>query len=849
MAPTYFNPSLVGQFWTCESIVDLVMLPSLPVCLIHGGRMEQGTSDHRKVALSVAICKKECRWESALRLLEEARPWPTARIAAVNDALSACERSTAWIQALSTVSAISSDATSPSVVTWTCCMSACSRKKSWLGALELLRGVRTGAVEISVVTCNIVTTACERGHQWQLAVASTTCMAEHGFLEDSVACNAALSACNCLVLWGKALALLAGAGGKSIRLTEISYNTAEDVAGAAGRWQPSLQILQELFSSTLRASPISFNTAITGCSRAFMWQRGLSVLGELALKRLTKTLVSLTAAMSSCAAAGRWAQAAQLLAEGRSMALEPTAMTLNALLSAYGNGLCWQRAVNMLEDMVEDKLELDQVSYNIVLDACGSAGMWQLAWHILRVMWQRKISANAISFNSAMAASAKEDLWEQGLHLLGDMASRGVRADAVTCSAALNTLGWERVSTLLARASREVELDAIAFNAAMGALSSAEQWQDALFLHQETPELRRQLPNAAVVKGPWLRALAVAAGMDACRLQTDLRGTGAVVSSTEKGWRWQPALQLLQAARLQTMQASTIVLSPVASACEKSAQWQSALGFVVTRRRYDAGTSQDDSEVYLFNAAISACEKSEVEWVAALQLLALASCEHVQSDVVTFSATLSACGLESQNATPRAGLLHCAGCLADLGEKPGKWRHALDLLGKAEALKVATNLISLNAAVSACHKGEAIPDGTILTGRFATSRRSCASIMGWRPGLLRLFWELVITAMPRMLPDTEAADDNLDVKDGLSEPNALRPNCAGFLSCFWATGSHVIVLFARFFYISSDFALSRRSRGYHGSETHMELGWTACPRLLRVDCKMFVVFDAGRSTT
>eukprot|EP00439_Symbiodinium_sp_Y106_P066873 s250_g10.t6 len=821
MAPTYFNPSLVGQFWTCESIVDLVMLPSLPVCLIHGGRMEQGTSDHRKVALSVAICKKECRWESALRLLEEARPWPTARIAAVNDALSACERSTAWIQALSTVSAISSDATSPSVVTWTCCMSACSRKKSWLGALELLRGVRTGAVEISVVTCNIVTTACERGHQWQLAVASTTCMAEHGFLEDSVACNAALSACNCLVLWGKALALLAGAGGKSIRLTEISYNTAEDVAGAAGRWQPSLQILQELFSSTLRASPISFNTAITGCSRAFMWQRGLSVLGELALKRLTKTLVSLTAAMSSCAAAGRWAQAAQLLAEGRSMALEPTAMTLNALLSAYGNGLCWQRAVNMLEDMVEDKLELDQVSYNIVLDACGSAGMWQLAWHILRVMWQRKISANAISFNSAMAASAKEDLWEQGLHLLGDMASRGVRADAVTCSAALNTLGWERVSTLLARASREVELDAIAFNAAMGALSSAEQWQDALFLHQETPELRRQLPNAAVVKGPWLRALAVAAGMDACRLQTDLRGTGAVVSSTEKGWRWQPALQLLQAARLQTMQASTIVLSPVASACEKSAQWQSALGFVVTRRRYDAGTSQDDSEVYLFNAAISACEKSEVEWVAALQLLALASCEHVQSDVVTFSATLSAC------------------------EKPGKWRHALDLLGKAEALKVATNLISLNAAVSACHKGEAIPDGTILTGRFATSRRSCASIMGWRPGLLRLFWELVITAMPRMLPDTEAADDNLDVKDGLSEPNALSP-WPHFLHLKTARQSALERLCTQG---GQTARASCRSRGYHGSETHMELGWTACPRLLRVDCKMFVVFDAGRSTT
>ena len=228
-----------------------------------------------------------------------------------------------------------------------------------------------------------------------------------------------------------------------------------------------------------------------------------------------------------------------------------------------------------LEDMVEDKIELDQVSYNIVLDACGSAGMWQLAWQILRVMWQRKVSANAISFNSAMSASAKEDLWEQGLHLLGDMASSGLRLDAVTCSAALNTSGgsWERVSTLLAR-SREVELDAIALNAAMGALSSAEQWQDALFLHQEAPELNRQLPNAAVAKGPWLRALAVAAGMDACRMQTDLRGTGALVSSTEKGWRWQPALQLLQAAHLQNMQPSTIVLSPVASACEKSAQWQ-----------------------------------------------------------------------------------------------------------------------------------------------------------------------------------------------------------------------------------------------------------------------------------
>ena len=137
--------------------------------------------------------------------------------------------------------------------------------------------------------------------------------------------------------------------------------------------------------------------------------------------------------------------------------------------------------------MVEDKVELDQVSYNIVLDACGSAGMWQLAWQILRVMWQRKVSANAISFNSAMSASAKEDLWEQGLHLLGDMASSGLRPDAVTCSAALSTsgsggpLGANVDPAGPGKRSREVELDAIALNAAVGALGSAEQWQDACF--------------------------------------------------------------------------------------------------------------------------------------------------------------------------------------------------------------------------------------------------------------------------------------------------------------------------------------------------------------------------------
>ena len=81
------------------------------------------------------------------------------------------------------------------------------------------------------------------------------------------------------------------------------------------------------------------------------------------------------------------------------------------------------------------------------------------------------------------------------------------------------------------------------------------------------------------------------------------------------------------------------------------------------------------------SATLSALEKAPygVQWPSALQLLHWMHVRHLEPQVISYNACISAC------------------------EKAERWQQALQLMKEAEEQGIEVNVITYNAAISACH--------------------------------------------------------------------------------------------------------------------------------------------------
>lgn len=142
----------------------------------------------------------------------------------------------------------------------------------------------------------------------------------------------------------------------------------------------------------------------------------------------------------------------------------------------------------------------------------------------------------------------------------------------------------------------------------------------------------------------WHRAIDLFESMCKTSLRSDLVCMNVIITSWEKGSRWQRALEF---AFKGTHRPDNFSLSTVLNSCKKGNQWQEAL--------YEFNRSPRPN-VISFSAAISACERAG-EWEQALQLFQRMQDMSLRRDAISFSAMISALG----------------------SEKAGQWQWALQL--------------------------------------------------------------------------------------------------------------------------------------------------------------------------
>ncbi|CAJ1433457.1 unnamed protein product, partial [Effrenium voratum] len=189
-------------------------------------------------------------------------------------------------------------------------------------------------------------------------------------------------------------------------------------------------------------------------------------------------------------------------------------------------------------------------------------------------------------------------------------------------------------------------------------------------------------------------------------------------------------------------QADVISFSSGISACEKSRQWERAVGLLEQLR-----AAQVRENVIACNAAASACENAGLwqEDMALLQEL-MAS---LQPSVVSFSTVASAC------------------------EKGGQWREAADLLTQLVQHTLQANLIAFNTVLAASRLGPWASSLQLLArlGASANTVSYGAAVAAVAAGAWAAALRVVSQSFDRRQHNLEVYNSALSACDG---PIALR---------------------------------------------------------------------------
>ncbi|CAE7311431.1 unnamed protein product [Symbiodinium sp. CCMP2592] len=406
------------------------------------------------------------------------------------------------------------------------------------------------------------------------------------------------------------------------------------------------------------------------------------------------------AALSSCIFEDRWQDAIQLLECFHALDIEAGTISLNSAMSICKHPGGWQTANHLVSSIYARSLEASSITYNTCMSACSEGGHWQTSCVLFSRMRDRHLPGTVVSYGALLEAKSPS-CWRHVLALFLQLGTSGLESNIVTSAAVISGEikgQWQRACALLmACTTRQIRINLTAFNAVISACEKERRWEAALHLLEEL-----QLE----------------------RIRADIISFNAVISACNAGGMWQQALALLVRLDALMMRADAgLAIFEVADRCSSFglpfstcsnrntshlSLWLMAL---ISGPTWATVTqmpcSPPDHDRITYNAAISACEKSQ-EWQQALVLLGQAERQRMQLGIITYNAAISAC------------------------DRGGQWELALHLLNEAVCKRLRPQLTSYNAAASACAKELRWYEAVILLGQLnEAGMEDARAWIGW----------------------------------------------------------------------------------------------------------------------
>eukprot|EP00439_Symbiodinium_sp_Y106_P019042 s1768_g2.t1 len=265
-----------------------------------------------------------------------------ASVVSCSAAASACEKGSAWLQAMLLISSSQKSKIQLDVIAYSALASACAQGDSWQTAVCLVADLRQSDGHTDLVTCNAVITACAEGRRWRTATTMLRNFQKEQLRSDEVSVCAAITACQ--QEWPAAVHLLSlFRSGRS----RVTFNAAAAAGEKGGCWQLAL-LFAKVGLQRLTPDAVSYNVAISACQKQELWQWAMLLLHELWDSRLRASVITYSVAIGAAHAAGRWAWALHFLQRLDRDGEAPNVITFNAVLSTCAGQHRWRRTLSLL---------------------------------------------------------------------------------------------------------------------------------------------------------------------------------------------------------------------------------------------------------------------------------------------------------------------------------------------------------------------------------------------------------------------------------------------------------------------------------------------------------------------
>lgn len=210
------------------------------------------------------------------------------------------------------------------------------------------------------------------------------------------------------------------------------------------------------------------------------WQDAFQLAFRMEEEGLKGNLIIFNLLLNACERSSQWCHGLQLYQRMRRRGLRDV-VSVNSALAALGAATQWRKALQLWEEAKD--VEPTEVTMNTLLMACSSALQWQMAVQC----WQGfGIASSEATFGVLMDAMGAPGVdWRFALELLNKSGRRS--RNVVTYTSAVKVLSraqqWEKALKLFEEMpDMEVAPNALTVDVAMAAARSTQNWQKALQL-------------------------------------------------------------------------------------------------------------------------------------------------------------------------------------------------------------------------------------------------------------------------------------------------------------------------------------------------------------------------------
>ena len=348
---------------------------------------------------------------------------------------------------------------------------------TWCEALALVEQMVDEALQMNEITCNAVIKSCRKGKQWRRSLNVLKQMMEKDLPRTVVTYNSLLSS---NLEWQQAEKLLKDLQ-RVLQVSIISYNSILNVYGQSGCWELALLSTMKLERQGMNTELLTQNTVATACERCKQWRTTLAILVSIQKERSKADAFSCSTGIHACGSA-KWKKAIDLLQTFGHHKVEANVVCQSAAITACECSGQWQLAMELLAPVPPNL-----VMCNAALSACAQGAQWQLALELLVSMRHESLQADVISYNSLSLACAVAGHWQTALDVVEAMDSMNLQRNAQSYGILLfchsSTSHWQDALCL---PLQDLFRDIVCCTSAIGACASAEQWQRALHLLQES---------------------------------------------------------------------------------------------------------------------------------------------------------------------------------------------------------------------------------------------------------------------------------------------------------------------------------------------------------------------------